>query len=68
VLDTVFDAATSAAVALTGGIIWMVSGVYWLDSVVAIGIGLVIGVDAVRLLGDVCRALRTGGELRLDRD
>jgi cobalt-zinc-cadmium efflux system protein len=68
VLDTGFDAATSAAVALTGGIIWVVSGVYWLDSVVAVGIGLVIGVGAVPLLRDVCRALRAGGELRLDRD
>ena len=67
-LDTLSDAATSAAVAVTGGIIWVVNGLYWLDSVVAIGIALVIGVGAVRLLADVGQALRTGSELRLDRD
>ena len=67
-VDTVADAATSAAVAVTGGIIWLVDGWYWLDSVAAIGIGVVIGVGAVRLLADVGHALRTGTDLNLDDD
>ena len=67
-LDTVSDAAASAAVAVTGGIIWLVHGWYWLDSVAAIGIGVVIGVGAVRLLADVGHALRTGADLSPDDD
>jgi uncharacterized membrane-anchored protein YhcB (DUF1043 family) len=39
---------------------------YWLDSALAIVIGLVVGVTAVRLLRDVARALRTGAALELD--
>lgn len=65
-LDTLSDAGTSAAVAVTDGIIWLVDGSYWLDSLVAIGIGVVIGVGAVRLLADVGHALRTGTDLNLD--
>jgi cobalt-zinc-cadmium efflux system protein len=67
-LDTLSDAATSAAVAVTGGIIWLVGGWYWLDSVAAISIGVVIGVSAVRLLSDVAHTLRTGSDLHLDED
>jgi len=62
-LDTVSDALTSAAVALTGGIIFLAHGLYWLDSVVAIAISLVVGAGALRLLRDVVHALRSGTAL-----
>lgn len=67
-LDTVADAVTSAAVAATGAVILVVQGLYWLDSVMAIIVGLIVGVGASRLLIDVVRALRTGSALDLDDD
>lgn len=67
-LDTVADAVTSAAVAATGAVILVAGGLYWLDSVIAIVVGLVIGVGASRLLIEVVRALRTGTALDLDDD
>ena len=57
-LDTVSDAVTSAAVAITGGIIFFADGLYWLDAVVAIAISVVVGAGALRLLRDVVQALR----------
>lgn len=67
-LDTISDALTSAAVAVGGLIIFLTHGLYWLDSVLAIVIGLVVGLGAIHLLRDVVRALRTGGELELNND
>ena len=67
-LDTVADAVTSAAVAVTGAVIFVVQGLYWLDSVMAVLVGLIIGVGASRLLIEVVRALRTGSPLDLDDD
>jgi cobalt-zinc-cadmium efflux system protein len=67
-LDTVADAVTSAAVAATGAVIFLVQGLYWLDSVMAVLVGLVIGTGASRLLIEVVRALRTGSALDLDDD
>ena len=58
VLDTISDAVASAAVAVTGGIILVAKGFYWLDSMVALIIGLVIGYQAVKLLKDVIKELR----------
>jgi cobalt-zinc-cadmium efflux system protein len=58
-LDTVADALTSAAVAVTGSVMFLAHGLYWLDSVAAILIGLVVGAGAVALLRDVVRSLRT---------
>ena len=58
VLDTISDAVASAAVAVTGGIILATKGFYWLDSAVALIIGLVIGYQAVKLLKDVIKELR----------
>lgn len=58
VLDTISDAVASAAVAVTGGIILAAKGFYWLDSMVALIIGLVIGYQAVKLLKDVIKELR----------
>jgi cobalt-zinc-cadmium efflux system protein len=59
-LDTMSDALTSAAVAVTGGIIFFAHGLYWLDPAVAIVISLVVGAGALRLLRDVVRALPSG--------
>jgi cobalt-zinc-cadmium efflux system protein len=59
-LDTVADALTSAAVAVTGAVIFLTDGLYWLDAVVAILIGAMVGVGALRLLRDVVRTLRAG--------
>lgn len=56
-LDTVADGASSAAVAITGGIIYVTKGFYWLDSTVALLVGLVIGFTALKLLWDVRKAL-----------
>jgi cobalt-zinc-cadmium efflux system protein len=67
-LDTVADALTSAAVAGTGAVILVVQGLYWLDSVMAVLVGLVIGAGATRLLVQVVRAFRTGSPLDLDDD
>ncbi len=67
-LDTVSDALTSAAVAVTGGVIYLAHGLYWLDPAVAIVIGLVVGFGALRLLRDVARALRTHTALDLADD
>ncbi len=67
-LDTVSDALTSAAVAVTGGVIYFAHGLYWLDPAVAIVIGLVVGFGALRLLRDVVRALRTQTALELADD
>lgn len=67
-LDTVSDALTSAAVAISGAVIYFAKGLYWLDPVVAIIIGLVIGFGAVRLLHDVVTALRTKTDLALTGD
>jgi len=67
-LDTVADALTSAAVAVTGAVIFVVQGLYWLDSVMGVLVGLIVGVGATRLLIEVVRALRTGSPLDLDDD
>ena len=65
-LDTISDAVASAAVAMSGVIIWITHGFYWLDSVLAIVIGLVIGYSAVKLSLDVITALRTKTALEVD--
>ena len=49
-LDTVADAVSAGAVAISGGIILVANGAYWLDSVVALIVGLAIAVQAVKLL------------------
>ena len=65
-LDTVADAVTAAAVAVTGAVILVAPRLAWLDSGVAVLVGGVVAVAAVRLLRDVVRALRTGAPLELD--
>ena len=61
-LDTIADATAAAGVAVAGGIIYFTGRLYWLDSAVAVLIGVVIGFGALRLLRDVVRTLRSGGE------
>jgi cobalt-zinc-cadmium efflux system protein len=56
-LDSVADAAAALGVAVSGAVILLVHGVYWLDSVVALAIALVIGYHAVRLMRRVLAAL-----------
>ncbi len=58
-LDTIADATAAAGVAVSGAIIYLIGGAYWLDSAVAVAVGLVIGYNAVKLLKDVTTALHT---------
>ena len=58
ILDTISDAASATAVAITGGIILITKGFYWLDSAVALIIGLLIGYQALKLMRDVIKELR----------
>jgi cation diffusion facilitator family transporter len=67
-LDTVADAVAAAAVAATGALILVAPRLAWLDSAVAVVVGLVVVVAAVRLLRDVVRSLRTGAPLEVDDD
>jgi cobalt-zinc-cadmium efflux system protein len=67
-LDTISDGLSAAAVAVVGGIIYFTGGLYWLDSVTAIVVGVVIGFGAVRLLRDVARSLRSKLPLKLEDD
>jgi cobalt-zinc-cadmium efflux system protein len=57
-LDTVADAAAAIGVAISGAIILATKGTYWLDSVVALVIALVIGYHAIRLMRRVLVDLR----------
>jgi len=49
-LDTVADAAAAVGVAISGAVILITKGTYWLDSLVALLIALVVGYHAVRLM------------------
>jgi cobalt-zinc-cadmium efflux system protein len=53
-LDTVADAAAAIGVAVSGAVILITNGLFWLDSLVALVIAVVIGYQAVKLL---CRVL-----------
>jgi cobalt-zinc-cadmium efflux system protein len=57
-LDTVADAAAAVGVAASATIILLTHGHYWLDSVFALVIAVVVGYHAVRLLLRVARNLR----------
>ena len=58
-VDTLADAAAAAAVAVAGAVIAVTHRFYWLDSVLAVLISLVIGVAAVKLLTDGVKELRS---------
>ena len=49
-LDTVADAAAAIGVAVSGTIILLAHGLYWLDSAVALVIAIVVGYHAARLI------------------
>jgi cobalt-zinc-cadmium efflux system protein len=53
-LDTVGDAAAAIGVAVSGAVILISKGTYWLDSLAALLIALVVGYHAIRL---ICRVL-----------
>jgi cobalt-zinc-cadmium efflux system protein len=57
-LDTVADAAAAIGVAVSGGVILLTHGLYWLDSLVALVIAVVVGYHAVRLIRRVLVDLR----------
>lgn len=59
-LDTVADAVAATAVAATGALILVTDDLYWVDSVVALGLSAVVGFVAIGLIKDVIRALRSG--------
>jgi len=67
-LDTIADAIAAAGVAVSGAIIYFSGRLYWLDSAVAVLIGVVIGFGAFRLLRDVISALRNRTNLALADD
>ena len=56
-LDTMADGVSSAAVAVTGGIIFFTKRYFWLDSAAALIIGIVIGVTAIKLMRDVVKTM-----------
>lgn len=57
-LDTVADAAAAVGVAITGAIILLADGLYWLDSLIALAIALVVGYHAARLVRKAIAELR----------
>jgi len=49
-LDTVADAAAAIGVALSGAVILLSGGNYWLDSLVALVIAMIVGYHAIKLM------------------
>jgi cobalt-zinc-cadmium efflux system protein len=67
-LDTVADAAAAIGVAVGGAVILITKGTYWLDSLIALLIALVVGYHAVRLMRRVLADLREkSGHQAVDR-
>ncbi len=58
-LDTAGDAIAAAGVALTGAVIVVVHGAFWLDPIVALAIAIIVGYHAYRLLREVLTDLRS---------
>jgi cobalt-zinc-cadmium efflux system protein len=61
-LDTAADAAAAAGVAITGAVILVAGGSYWLDPTVAMLISAVVGYHAILLLRRIVSALRRAGQ------
>jgi len=57
-LDTLADAVSAAAIAVTGVIILVTKRFFWADSVVAMMISIAIGYQALVLLRDVTQGLK----------
>jgi cobalt-zinc-cadmium efflux system protein len=58
-LDTVADTAAAIGVAISGAVILVSNGTYWLDPTVALAIALVVGYHALRLTRGAIIELRT---------
>jgi cobalt-zinc-cadmium efflux system protein len=56
-LDTASDAVTASGVALTGLVILVTGGLFWLDPAVALAIAVVIGFRATKLLREIAEVL-----------
>lgn len=65
-LDTVADGIAAAAVAVSGGVIYLTGRFQWLDSALSVLISLVVGFGALVLLRDVVRALRAKTALKVN--
>jgi len=63
-LDTVADAAAAIGVAISGTVILITKGTYWLDSLAALLIALVVGYHAVRLMRRVLSDIRQKSALQ----
>lgn len=63
-LDTVADAAAAIGVAISGVVILITKGTYWLDSLVALLIALVVGYHAVRLMRRILSDIRQKSALQ----
>ena len=61
-LDTLADAVSSAAVAVTGAIIFATGRFFWSDSAVAAVIGIVISYHAIKLMRTVIADLKRPSE------
>jgi cobalt-zinc-cadmium efflux system protein len=57
-LDTLADGASAVGVAVSGAVILLANGVYWLDAAVALGISAIIAYHAIGLIREVLAALR----------
>lgn len=57
-LDTVADAAAAVGVAVSGAIILLTKGTYWLDSLIALTVSLIIAYHAAKLIRKVLTDLR----------
>lgn len=57
-LDTIADAAAAAGVAVTGAIILVVKGWYWLDPAVALAIAAIVACHALMLIHKILSRLR----------
>lgn len=57
-LDTVADAAAAVGVAASGTVILLAHGAYWLDSLTALVIAVVVGYHAARLIRTIIANLR----------
>jgi cobalt-zinc-cadmium efflux system protein len=57
-VETAADAAIAGAVAVTGAVIFISGGLFWLDSASALVVAAVVGYHALVLLRRVLRALR----------
>lgn len=65
-LDTAADALASAAVAVSGLVIWLTGRWAWLDAALSVVLSLLVGAAAIALLRQVVLSLRTGHPLELD--